>query len=117
MDRGPGLGRAGGRRRDGSRGRTRLVLRTAGSRLRRRNRAAMHASMLDSLPPPRAGDDFARIRAIVGAGGAKVVVIDDDPTGTQTVHGVDILADWSVPSLIAALSGPRPCFYILANTR
>ena len=76
----------------------------------------MHISFLESLPQPRTGG-LARIRAIVGAGGPKVVVIDDDPTGTQTVHGVDILADWSVASLRAALADPRPCFYLLANTR
>ena len=70
----------------------------------------MHVSLLDSLPPTRKGG-LARIRALMGAGGPKVVVIDDDPTGTQTVHGVDILADWSVASLCAALADPRPCFY------
>jgi uncharacterized protein YgbK (DUF1537 family) len=76
----------------------------------------MLLSMLDSLPPPAAGG-WESLRAMVNSAGTKVVVIDDDPTGTQTVHGVDILADWSVPSLIAALADPRPCFYVLANTR
>jgi uncharacterized protein YgbK (DUF1537 family) len=47
----------------------------------------------------------------------KVVVLDDDPTGTQTVHGIDVLADWSVELLAAALSGPGSCFFVLTNTR
>jgi uncharacterized protein YgbK (DUF1537 family) len=47
----------------------------------------------------------------------KAVVFDDDPTGTQTVHGIDVLADWSVDHLAAALSDARPCFYVLTNTR
>jgi uncharacterized protein YgbK (DUF1537 family) len=72
---------------------------------------------MDSLPPPHPGNDFARIRDLVGKGGTKVVVLDDDPTGTQTMHGIDVLSDWSIPSLAAALSDPRPCFYILTNTR
>lgn len=28
-----------------------------------------------------------------------LVVLDDDPTGTQTVHSVCVLADWSVEVL------------------
>jgi uncharacterized protein YgbK (DUF1537 family) len=45
------------------------------------------------------------------------VVLDDDPTGTQTVHGVDILADWSVAALSDALAGSPACFFILTNSR
>lgn len=54
---------------------------------------------------------------LLSASNVKAVVLDDDPTGTQTVHGVDVLADWSVPSLAAALSEPGPCFFVLTNTR
>ncbi|HMD62072.1 MAG TPA: four-carbon acid sugar kinase family protein, partial [Opitutaceae bacterium] len=77
----------------------------------------MKSTILDSLPPPAAGDDFARVRRLVRAGAPKLVVLDDDPTGTQTMHGVDVLTDWSVPSLAAALADPRSCFYVLTNTR
>ena len=45
------------------------------------------------------------------------LVVDDDPTGTQTVHSVPVLADWSVEALEAALGEDHPCFYLLANTR
>ena len=48
---------------------------------------------------------------------AKIVVLDDDPTGTQTVHGIPVLTEWSVPSLVAELTAPGPCFYILTNSR
>jgi uncharacterized protein YgbK (DUF1537 family) len=75
------------------------------------------SSPLDSLPPPASGDDFARARALVGASRTKLVVLDDDPTGTQTLHGVDVLADFSVSALAAALADPRPCFFVLTNTR
>jgi uncharacterized protein YgbK (DUF1537 family) len=49
--------------------------------------------------------------------GAKVVVLDDDPTGTQTVHGIPVLTEWSVATLEAELRDPAPCFYLLTNTR
>lgn len=48
---------------------------------------------------------------------AKVVVLDDDPTGTQTVHGIPVLTTWDIAELEAALREPGPCFFILTNTR
>mmetsp|Transcript_21309 Transcript_21309/g.61586 ORF Transcript_21309/g.61586 Transcript_21309/m.61586 type:complete len:763 (+) Transcript_21309:43-2331(+) len=50
-------------------------------------------------------------------GRASLPVVDDDPTGTQTVHSVPVVADWDVASLVPVLSMDRPCFYVLANTR
>ena len=47
----------------------------------------------------------------------KVVVLDDDPTGTQTVHGIHVLTEWSIPSLAAELSSVSPAFYLLTNSR
>ncbi len=79
--------------------------------------APLQRSALESLPPPAAPGAFARVRRLVASSRTKSVVLDDDPTGTQTVHGLDVLADWSVPSLAAALADPRPCFYVLTNTR
>lgn len=35
----------------------------------------------------------------MAAVGRMLVVLDDDPTGTQTVHSVSVLAEWSVDSL------------------
>ncbi|HWA84946.1 MAG TPA: four-carbon acid sugar kinase family protein [Opitutus sp.] len=48
---------------------------------------------------------------------ARVVVLDDDPTGTQTVHDVPVLTEWSVAGLATELAAPGGCFYILTNTR
>lgn len=72
---------------------------------------------LASLPPAPAGDDFELIRALVARSGTKLVVLDDDPTGTQTVHDVPVLAEWSVSALSAVLAEPGACFYILTNSR
>jgi len=46
-----------------------------------------------------------------------IAVLDDDPTGTQTVHGIDVLTEWTVEALAAALADPRPCFFVLTNSR
>lgn len=47
----------------------------------------------------------------------KVVVLDDDPTGTQTVHGIPVLTTWDSAALAAALAEPGPAFYVLTNSR
>lgn len=75
----------------------------------------MDPTDLANLPPPRS--DLAAVTALITAGRRKVVVLDDDPTGTQTVHGIDVLTDWSEPALAAALKDPRPCFFVLTNSR
>ncbi|MDQ3249357.1 MAG: hypothetical protein M3Q45_09135, partial [Chloroflexota bacterium] len=46
-----------------------------------------------------------------------LVVLDDDPTGTQTVHDVPVLTQWSVALLRAELLNIAPIFYILTNSR
>ncbi len=57
------------------------------------------------------------IRRRVEADGRRVAVLDDDPTGTQTVHGVPVLTTWSVEDLRWALGQPSPTFYVLTNSR
>lgn len=47
----------------------------------------------------------------------KMVVLDDDPTGCQTVHDVPVWFDWDEDTLRSALSGPHQLFYILTNIR
>ncbi len=47
----------------------------------------------------------------------KLVVLDDDPTGTQTVHDVPILTSWDRQTLLGEFNQPGPCFYILTNSR
>ncbi|XP_024963400.1 uncharacterized protein LOC112503631 [Cynara cardunculus var. scolymus] len=46
-----------------------------------------------------------------------LVVLDDDPTGTQTVHDVDVLTEWNVESLVEQLRSRPKCFFILTNSR
>lgn len=48
---------------------------------------------------------------------AKIIVLDDDPTGSQTVHGCLLLTRWDVETLKAALNDAAPLFFVLTNTR
>lgn len=71
----------------------------------------------NDLPPEWPGELLPEIKSYVSGSGHKVVVLDDDPTGTQTVHGICLLTDWSVEILRRQLSNDMPVFYILTNSR
>ena len=47
----------------------------------------------------------------------KIIVLDDDPTGSQTVHSCLLLTRWDVATLKTALADAAPLFFILTNTR
>ena len=49
--------------------------------------------------------------------GHKLVVLDDDPTGVQTVHDVYVYTDWSLESIRAGFTSSEPLFFILTNSR
>lgn len=47
----------------------------------------------------------------------KIIVLDDDPTGSQTVHSCLLLMQWDVDTLRLGLRDEAPIFFILTNTR
>ena len=47
----------------------------------------------------------------------KVIVLDDDPTGSQTVHSAPLLLRWDLETLAAGLRHPSPLLFLLANSR
>ncbi|MBU2839093.1 four-carbon acid sugar kinase family protein [Acidithiobacillus thiooxidans] len=47
----------------------------------------------------------------------KIIVIDDDPTGSQTVHSCLLLTRWDPETLREALQDDSPLFFVLSNTR
>jgi len=73
--------------------------------------------LLASLPPEWPEDLLPQIQTQVRIANKKLVVLDDDPTGNQTVHDVAVLTDWSAPMLAQALREPNPVVYILTNSR
>jgi uncharacterized protein YgbK (DUF1537 family) len=75
------------------------------------------SDLLTSLPDEWPDDLRPQIQEKVKASKRKVVVLDDDPTGTQTVHGLPVLTNWSVETLQTELANDLPAFYILTNSR
>lgn len=47
----------------------------------------------------------------------KIVVLDDDPTGVQTVHGVSVYTDWDEDSIRSGFDEENDMFFILTNSR
>ena len=47
----------------------------------------------------------------------KIIVLDDDPTGSQTVHSCLLLMRWDVETLRLGLRDDVPIFFVLTNTR
>lgn len=70
---------------------------------------------LAGLPPVRVvpAED---VRAAL-AGTPTVVVLDDDPTGTQTIRDLPVLTRWSADDVDWALAQGTPAFFVLTNTR
>ena len=56
-------------------------------------------------------------RAALLASGRTVVVIDDDPTGTQTVHDLPVLTSWDGGEIAAEFERGTPVFYVMTNSR
>src|SRR6476659_3544014 len=76
------------------------------------------AEVLAAAPPLRVEPDAReRIRAANAAAGRRIAVLDDDPTGSQTVHDVSIVTVFEVDEYAAGLAEPGSTCFILTNTR
>ncbi|CAN5378407.1 four-carbon acid sugar kinase family protein [soil metagenome] len=77
------------------------------------NKTAVFAN----LPAEWPDDLLPAIQAQVAASARKIVVLDDDPTGTQTVYDIPVLTEWPVALLRQELLSDTAAFYILTNSR
>lgn len=77
----------------------------------------MNADLLHQYPLP---DEAAAGRLLaeeIKMCPDKIIVLDDDPTGTQTVHGVSVYTRWDYDSIKEGFEEPGALFYILTNSR
>jgi len=73
--------------------------------------------ILSSLPPEWPDSLTTPIRDSLIASQKTIVVLDDDPTGTQTVHDVDVLARYDAASIENVLKEGPPVLFLLTNSR
>ncbi|KAL6552847.1 hypothetical protein OROHE_008211 [Orobanche hederae] len=74
-------------------------------------------SVFHSLPSEWPTDPMEDIVNLTHKNLKTVVVLDDDPTGTQTVHDIYVLTEWRIESLVELFSQKPKCFFILTNSR
>ena len=76
------------------------------------------AQVLAAAPPiRRVPGARERIRAGNVASGRRIAILDDDPTGSQTVHDVSIVTVFDTAEYAAGLTEPGSTCFILTNTR
>jgi uncharacterized protein YgbK (DUF1537 family) len=73
-------------------------------------------TLLKGLPtgPPVPAQTLAELAS---GSGRVLVVLDDDPTGTQSVADLPVLMGWSPPALEWALRQGKPAIYVMTNSR
>tara|TARA_R110002072_G_scaffold122745_3_gene257615 strand:- start:18642 stop:20081 length:1440 start_codon:yes stop_codon:yes gene_type:complete len=72
---------------------------------------------LEGIAEERSESLLDQIRDNNDRSNRKIVVLDDDPTGTQTVYDTPVLTTWGVDELAAAFKSPGNLFYVLTNSR
>ena len=75
------------------------------------------ASLLTAFPEEKKAEVDALLSAAAKADPNKIIVLDDDPTGVQTVHDVSVYTDWSEESMESGLKEDNKCFFVLTNSR
>ncbi|MDR2588332.1 MAG: hypothetical protein LBC67_02790 [Spirochaetales bacterium] len=74
--------------------------------------------MLASKPPAQSElKSREEIRLRLEKDSSRLVVVDDDPTGTQTVHGIRVYMDWREETLGRAFDRKEAVFYVSTNSR
>ena len=74
-------------------------------------------SALESLPPASEKRPLAEVRRLLEQLDLTIVVIDDDPTGTQTVYDIPVITDGCSAHLEEAVRDRVPLIYVLTNSR
>ena len=77
----------------------------------------MKAEILKSFPAVDEAAVDALLNKEIELNNVKIVVLDDDPTGVQTVHDISVFTGWDVESLKDGFKEDRPLFYVLTNSR
>ena len=78
---------------------------------------AVKADILSSYPPvdEKAVDEL--LTKEIENNHKKIVVLDDDPTGVQTVHDISVYTNWTKDSIRKGFDEKNTLFYILTNSR
>lgn len=76
-----------------------------------------YQQLVGSLRTPTLPFSDQELAARIGRAQDAIIVLDDDPTGTQTVHDIPVLTEWSRAAIEDELDRGSSLFYILTNSR
>lgn len=79
--------------------------------------SVQNVEILEQFPPLDEKRLDELLKKEVDKSNRKIIVLDDDPTGVQTVHDVSVYTDWSDESIRAGFAEESGLFYILTNSR
>ena len=74
-------------------------------------------SILTALPVPDKDRAKECLQKAMEGFDCKIVVLDDDPTGVQTVHDISVYTDWEENSVREGFQEESSMFFILTNSR
>ena len=75
------------------------------------------ADILKSFPKADEEKVSRMLQEDVNKNRKKIVVLDDDPTGVQTVHDVSVYTNWEKSSIEQGFAEENMLFYVLTNSR
>lgn len=73
--------------------------------------------VLTSFPPIDVDAVDALLNKEITKNNRKIVVLDDDPTGVQTVHDITVYTNWEKDSIRQGFEEENNLFYVLTNSR
>ena len=77
----------------------------------------LKGELFDRLPSVDEQKFRDGLKAALKGFNKKIVVLDDDPTGVQTVNGISVYTDWTAASIAAGFAEDKSMFFILTNSR
>ena len=78
---------------------------------------AISTDILSSYKPIDEPKADRLLREEIVRNSKKIVVIDDDPLGIQTIHGISVYTGWDHESILRGFEEENDLFYIMTNSR
>ncbi len=78
---------------------------------------SLNAEVLDSYKKVDEAAIDELLNREIAANNKKIVVLDDDPTGVQTVHDISVYTNWEKESIRQGFEEENNLFYVLTNSR
>ena len=77
----------------------------------------LNISVLSEVPAVDEAKADAILKEMLDKLDKKIIALDDDPTGVQTVNNIYVYTDWEVPTLEEAFNDGNKISFVLTNSR